>query len=524
MYCSNCGNEVSNDMTYCNKCGAKIERKESNANYETKHDNKGKKGKRKIIIACIIILVSIIIVLSCILIKNSIDSANNTNNINNNSEIQDDGFKQIGSNGSQVTNLSFSSMKSENEALALTDEQKKVLDYFDNDYFVYGTDYDYEDLQRYPTIFANSKISTQVGIIKVIKSTDEEFEALVQLGAGEGPIPTMQEVEDGIYKEVVVLKCKQLEDRLIEGELATFYGRYGTVESYEIDGKTYSVPTINASKVIKGYERYSLEDITTVAKYIFGNDIKIRKAILGEDTGNSQETEYVVTLDNQSNQNFKSFVMSTGTGNIRYHNNENDIPYTINKNLYISADFEHYIVITQDTEIKHIYIDYFNRDLTKVWSREFDYLDENSTSMDYTSNQLAMQIDNDLYLIDLKTGEDIVSPVFVGEKIKLMMLEDSILLVGYQPKDAIMRVDYKGNVIQKTSIESKIEEFTDVSTQIVNGKIVIHLDSYISGYTGSTNSSLYARYEVTGGSKYVVLNKDGTVEFITNDDIYTYTY
>ena len=216
--------------------------------------------------------------------------------------------------------------------------------------------------------------------------------------------------------------------------------------------------------------------------------------------------------------------MTTGIGNIIYHNKENNIPYTINKNLYISADFNHYIVITQDTDIKRIYVDYFNRDLEKIWSREFDYLDENSTSMDYNSKILTMQIDNDLYLINLENGENIIEPVLVGEKIKMMMLEDSILLIGNQPKDAIMLVDYNGNIKQRTSIETDIEEFTSTNTQIVNGKIVIHFESYLKGYTGSTDSGLYASYEVTGGSKYVVLNKDGTIDFTTSDDIYTYTY
>ena len=106
----------------------------------------------------------------------------------------------------------------------------------------------------------------------------------------------------------------------------------------------------------------------------------------------------------------------------------------------------------------------------------------------------------------------------------MMMLEDSILLIGNQPKDAIMLVDYNGNIKQRTSIETDIEEFTSTNTQIVNGKIVIHFESYLKGYTGSTDSGLYASYEVTGGSKYVVLNKDGTIDFTTSDDIYTYTY
>lgn len=518
MICSNCGNEIKEGENFCSKCGNKIEKPENSINNKMKTSKK--KSKRKIVIICVIILIIIIVALVAYIFI-----SNNKNNDNqNNSETQSEGFVQNGSNGNQIMNISFSNMKSEGEKLNLTEEQEIVLDYFDNDYFIDGSDYSYEDLQRYPNIFENSKISTRVGIIKVIKSTDNEFEALVQFSAGEAPIPTMEEIENGTYGQPIVVKSEQLDERLIEGDIATFYGRYETVETYEIDGKTYNLPTIKASKLIKGYERYDLDDITTVAKYIFGNDIKIREAVYGVDTGNSQEIEYVVTLDNQSNQNFKSFVMTTGIGNIIYHNKENNIPYTINKNLYISADFNHYIVITQDTDIKRIYVDYFNRDLEKIWSREFDYLDENSTSMDYNSKILTMQIDNDLYLINLENGENIIEPVLVGEKIKMMMLEDSILLIGNQPKDAIMLVDYNGNIKQRTSIETDIEEFTSTNTQIVNGKIVIHFESYLKGYTGSTDSGLYARYEVTGGSKYVVLNKDGTIDFTTSDDIYTYTY
>ena len=200
MICNKCGNEIKENENFCSKCGNKIEKPENSINNETKTNKK--KNKRKIVVICVIILIIIIVALAAYIFI-----SNNKNNDNqNNSETQSEGFVQNGSNGNQIMNISFSNMKSESEKLNLTEEQEIVLDYFDNDYFFDISDYSYEDLQRYPNIFENSKISTRVGIIKVIKSTDNEFEALVQFSAGEAPIPTMEEIENGTYGQPIVVK------------------------------------------------------------------------------------------------------------------------------------------------------------------------------------------------------------------------------------------------------------------------------------------------------------------------------
>lgn len=127
--------------------------------------------------------------------------------------------------------------------------------------------------------------------------------------------------------------------------------------------------------------------------------------------------------------------------------------------------------------------------------------------MDYTAKQMAFVIDNDLYLIDLETGENVIDPVLVGSKLGVVMLSDGILLIGDDTKDTIMKVSYDGQIIYKTNIETEMDRFNSVCTQIVDGKMVI----CISGQVG--DPSYMSDYR----EKYIVLNTDGSIEQETED-------
>ena len=182
----------------------------------------------------------------------------------------------------------------------------------------------------------------------------------------------------------------------------------------------------------------------------------------------------------------------------------NDLSDNVTKKLFVAADFQHYIVTTYDKGLKHVYIEYFDNQYNKVWSREFNY---NSTKaylspIDYTNEQIACVIDNDLYLIDLETGENVIEPVMVGEKIKVNMMEDGIVLIGDDNKDTIMKIGYDGKIIFRINGELKLETITDVYTQIVNGKLVVNL-------YGATKEEIY-------GEQYLVINNDGALETSTN--------
>lgn len=399
----------------------------------------------------------------------------------------------------QLSEKSFNNMKSNNEELG--EEEKEILEYFDNDYFeIYSS----EALQKYPQVFKGAKLKISPLVVKkIIKSTDEEYEVLVSGGY------TMEQSTEEIE---YALKGTQLEERLIEGECIQVYGKYTDVNTYQVDGKSYTVPTITPINIVRGDEnRFSLDTITTVAKYIFGNDIKVTEPDDYEiwEDDDMMYDYYKVTLDNQSNANFKSFKMDKNTGYIAYNRTENNLSDDVSKTLRVSTDFEHFIVETSDSKLNKYYIDYFDKSYNKLWSREFDCkLTTSSVStMDYTTEKMAIVVDNDLYLIDLETGENIIEPVIVGTKLKVNMFDDGIVLIGNENKDTIMKVDFNGNILYRIDADTSMS-ISDVYTQIVNNKLVVRM-------IGMSNDENIQNTKML--EKYLVLNEDGSIEYSTNE-------
>ncbi len=468
--------------------------------------NTNNKKVKKIVIIVIVLILLVIGVFCIYYFVNNNEETSTTEDTN--IENTEDGFEQTSANvySNGADNVSFTNMSGDDENL--TDIQKEVVNYFDTNYF---SSSDTESFQRYPQIFEDAKVHLYFGVKKVLKSTDSEFEALVY---AEGSLADFG-YEDVSISEIpsnvlFVIKGDQMEERLLENDHAEVYGRYVDVEEYVIDGVTYTLPTINIINITQG-NRYNIDTITTVAKSIFGNDIKV--TTLGDDeylemdtylSRGMQSSGYRVTLDNQSNANFKSFVMDTDVGLICYDWKIDDLSDNVTKKLFVAADFQHYIVTTYDEDLKHVYIEYFDNEYNKLWSREFDYNSTKaySSPIDYTATQMACVVDNDLYLIDLETGENVIDPIMVGEKIKINMMEDGIVLISEDNKDTIMKIGYDGETIFRINGEVKLETISSVYTQIINGKLVVDL------YGVTTEG--YLR------DQYLVINNDGTLEVSTN--------
>ncbi len=508
MNCKKCGNEIKEGEMFCSKCGAKIKQE------------KNKKSNKKIIIISIAIVVLIAIAIGIILYfnQNVEQTSKNENTVAENNEIEQ-ASSNIQANGTDK--VSFTNMNSDDENLS--EDEQAILKYFDNDYFEFSVEF----AQRYPQIFKDAKVEAgPAQVIKVINSTDEEYEAVVSINAYGLGITSMEEDPD--IKDFFVIRGKQLSSRIIAGDEVTIYGRYVNVENFEIDGKTYNLPVINVMNIIKpnwtnkendSNYRFGLDTIKPVAEYIFGKNIKISEPVFGEDydltTNNPDEFFYMVTLDNQSNANFKVFDMSRSNGTISYNIKHNNISSGTNKELFVSADFQHFIVTTYDKNLKHIYIDYYDRNLQKQWGREFEYTSNNDmleSPMDYTDTQMAIVIDNDLHLIDLSSGEDIIEPVIVGNKIRVNMMNDGIILIGNDNKDTIMKVDYEGKIIFRTDADTQnLTTINYAYTQIVDGKMVICLQGTNENFVNQIGAS----YDDAYPTKYIVLNSDGTVEVST---------
>lgn len=435
--------------------------------------------KKKVIMGIVISVVVVLIGVAIFLFLKNADTAKTTN-VETTKNINETGITV------DQSSISFANMKLDNTDLHLTDAQKEVLRYFDNDYFQPGF-WDYDGLNKYPDVYKGAQIDVMIYISKIIKSTDTEFEILgLMCGGSEEVVPL-----DDTY---IVIKGKQSTKRPTEGDAFRVFGRYSNINTYKVDGKSYTVPTIEAFYTCDINARFDKETINNVAKYIFGNDFKMSRE--------SEWSPYQVTLDNQSNENFKSFDFDYQNGSITDTRNDE-----YQRSINISADLKHYIITSYNEGTKILYLEYYDRDFKKLWGREFDNV--TTYPMDYTSKKIAIAADNDLYIIDTVTGKDLIEPAFVGEKIDVMITESGTLLVSKTKEDMVMKVSDKGEILWRFDSNYDMQDgIMQGGIQVVNGKYVFIYNAYEEA---DQSDPYWNGNDGTAYSCYIVFDKDGNI-------------
>ena len=139
--------------------------------------------KKKVIMSVVISVVVVLIGVAVFLFLKNADTAKTTTNVETTKNINETGITV------DQSSISFANMKLDNNDLHLTDAQKEVLRYFDNDYFQPGF-WDYDGLNKYPDVYKGAQIDVMIYISKIIKSTDTEFEILgLMCGGSEEVVP-----------------------------------------------------------------------------------------------------------------------------------------------------------------------------------------------------------------------------------------------------------------------------------------------------------------------------------------------
>lgn len=116
-------------------------------------------------------------------------------------------------------------------------------------------------------------------------------------------------------------------------------------------------------------------------------------------------------------------------------------------------------------------LEYYSSDLEKVWKREF--AETTSAVYDYTKNNIYLVANNELYIINIETGEDTFQPCFIGEKLDIRKLSDGILTVGENKSDAVIKNDLQGNMIWKTNLAGNVYRVEGI--QLVGDTILLQL-------------------------------------------------
>lgn len=126
---------------------------------------------------------------------------------------------------------------------SLSEEQKTIIQYFDNDYFEVA---DYQFLQRYPQVFEGSQIHCVAQVSKILSATNEDYQALVFIFDSKsfGEYGAL-EPDYTIENYIIVNGKQQGLKRVIEGDVLQIYGRYSKLDTYTIDGTSFILPTFN---------------------------------------------------------------------------------------------------------------------------------------------------------------------------------------------------------------------------------------------------------------------------------------
>lgn len=406
------------------------------------------------------VFVAIIVLISSVFAgcKNNEDEQTGTN-------VETDEHNQTGISVDGIK-ISWANMKIDNDDLKLTEDQKIVLKYFDNDYFPLG---DYDALQRYPKVFRHLQVEVNALIVKMLETNDDTYTCLAKLFTGADMYGETGENYELNENYIIIRGPQPNSGRIVEGDKITMYGRYMDVEKYEIDGKEKFYPTFNAFYYLQSYGKFDAKDIKEVAKIVFGQDIKLEDPMSSPNYGLDKNhyngyLYYLVTLDNQTNANFSSFEFNRMYGYICDANYKDNVE----RSFAVSADFEHYIITIFDKNLNTICLEYYDRDFKKIWSREFE--DAESLTMDHTAESIYLITNNDFYGIDISNGKDLFDPVYFGEKVRVNIVDDGVILVGTGNKDNIMKTDFKGKLIWKNSIGLEVESCSTL--QIIDGNIV----------------------------------------------------
>lgn len=400
------------------------------------------------------------------------------------------------------TDVGLKNIKIDTAEVNLTDEQKAVLEYFDNDYLPIPS---YEFLRRYPNVFQGTQVEIFGSVKKVISMNNDNYELIIWVNV----VPYGMAYDEEYYNEAyagnyLILRGKtDPASWYMENDVLMAYGRYSGVETVEIDGTSYTIPCVDAyhanyADQYRGFiinDRFDYSAIKPVAQAIFGKDIEIREAEaedFSEDTAMSYERTlgyypfFLVELENQSNANFTKFLFSTQDGKIV---DAKDPPFdgVFERYVEFSADFEHFFLFTYNTSLETLKLSYYDKGLHKIWDREF----ENTTNAvyDYTKNNIYIVVNNELYVINIETGEDTFAPAYIGSRVAIRKFADGILTVSEGKSDGIMKSKLDGSIQWKANLSTDVQ-FVD-GIQLVGDNLVIQYkdNDWVEHYVLINNST-----------------------------------
>lgn len=404
------------------------------------------------------------------------------------SDEKDSMKEQDFSTAENDTDIGLKNIKFDTTQGELTETEKLVAEYFNNDYlFVNST----EALQRYNKIFDNALIQSYVYVEKVISYEEDDFVLLVDM------INNSSEFyfQDYMTSErQMIISGTSGDARVIVGDILQINGRYQGVKSETVDGVSITVPYIDVHRAywvdlededswwyVEKPSRFTMLEVKEIAKCIFGEDITIRKdepadygvpseEYYGSELEGYSGPCYVCELDNQTNSKFSRYFFNQRMGTLK------DAVHP-NYELSFSGDFKHFYLFMYDEALESLTLEYYDSEFNKLWKREFE--GTISASYDVTKNNIYLVANNEFYVINTETGEDTFDSTYIGNKLDIRKFKDGVLTISDQKSDAFMFVGLDGNVLWRADAVADIPEYYEIQTQQVGNSLLISVsDAY----------------------------------------------
>lgn len=474
--CHYCGSENPEDAVCCKNCGSLFGGAKPPAPPEKKNSTVPKSGKVLIIVLSVVLVAVIAVILFLVLSgrpyrnpaagvaasETESESPSVPETFSETSTEPPTGIAYDTDEGLIRTRIP----KTEN----LSDTEKLIAEYFDRDYFSFRSGSNaISDILAHPDVFQGVRICTSFRVLKIMESDGSSYKILGDLSP--------KVASDSGYNAVISGTFRG--KHLVESDFIQFVGIFNGMKSYTIDGTSYYVPDISVEKYVVyniSYDytnvscddRFSQADITAIAKTIFGENINIRKLSqeereMFEDRGMSADPYYVVNFMNRDHLYFQEYWLAS-YGNILY---DATTPDGMARSLYFMPDFRHYLIAEQDSTLSTFTLHYYDAELNKVWNREFHEID--SVAMDYTSRHIYLVAGQKLYILSMEDGSDQIEPILVGKRDVVYKMADSLLLLGAEGADGLVKTDLSGNILWSVTLSGAPDEM-----QAVNGNYVIN--------------------------------------------------
>lgn len=475
-YCTKCGNKLSDDALFCDKCGTRAEKNTGNESitnddsaidpfsveytdnddsiYEPgENENKQKHRKLTLIISICTVVIAIMIASLCIILN--FQKTSETANSNDTVEVEQKEEKQ----NNDLT-----------EAEILRDE------YFAD---IQAMSVSGEALVRNPDIFKNAWIYTSGKVINILKSEkDNSFSLQIDSDYFGSEIPGV--IIQGTYKST--------DKRYITDDDIYGMGKFSGVDLFTY---TDNGGSINAG-ILKdfifkywGFGSYDMQDIKTIVSSIFDrNDIDIRS----EET-NGDGVSYTFTTTNENGINLKWDL--------------SDISGCFGK-IFVSFDNgDNLYYVTFDNDYKHFYateprvndgifvIKYCDLNGNEVWKRDFEINSNSSSYNDIVTvnGKTYLLFGNNLYMLKKSNGKDVANPVLIKGCDSMIRYRDSLIVYGNNDAE-IFALDFNGNIIWSNNLESTYDGCRLCAIQLIDSELLV---SYSNTYTNIKDSRMIYR-------------------------------